>query len=61
MTFLDATIPGQKEPRSDDNEGVLHIPQSFKAGNSPSDCIMSYPGDSLRETYTSAWMPYGRL
>ena len=43
-----ATTPGQSGPGSDDNEGVLHIPQSSSiAGTSPSDCLVSYPGHSL--------------
>ena len=40
-----ATILGQSGPRSSGNEGVLHIPQSPSiTGNSPSDCLVSYPG-----------------
>ena len=31
-TLLDATTPGQSEPGSNDNEGVLHISQSSKTG-----------------------------
>ena len=35
-------------PGSDDNEGVLHIPQSSMiTGTSPSDCLVSYLGHSL--------------
>ena len=35
-------------PGSDDNEGVVHIPQSsIITGTSPSDCLASYPGHSL--------------
>ena len=44
-----ATTPGQSGPGSDGNEGVLRIPQSSStAGTSPSDCLVSYPGHSLR-------------
>ena len=42
-------LRGQGGPGSDGNEGVLRIPQSFStAGTSPSDCLVSYPGHSLR-------------
>ena len=43
-----ATTLGQSGPGSDDNEGVLRIPQSSTiAGTSTSDCLVSYPGHSL--------------
>ena len=43
-----ATTPGQSGPGSDDNEGVLCIPQSPSiTGTSPSDCLVSYPGHLL--------------
>ena len=43
------TTLGQSGPGSDDNEGVLHIPQSSNITTaSPSDCLMSYTGHSLR-------------
>ena len=43
-----ATAPGQSGPGSDDNEGVLCIPQSSSiTGTSPSDCLVSYQGHSL--------------
>ena len=33
----------------DGNEGVLHIPEiSNITGTSPSNCLVSYPGHSLR-------------
>ena len=38
-----ATTPGQSGPESNGNEGVLHLPQIFKAGALPSDSLMSYP------------------
>ena len=48
-TLSGATIPGQSGPGSDGNEGVLHIPQSSSiTGTSPLDCLVSYPGHSLR-------------
>ena len=38
-------------------KGVLHIPQSSSiTGASPSDCLVSYPGYLLRESYPSAEM-----
>ena len=40
--------PGHCEPGSNDNEGILLIPQrSSITGASPSDCLMSYLGHSL--------------
>ena len=44
MTLSGATTLGQSRPGSNGNEGILHIPQSSRAGTSPSDCLMSYPG-----------------
>ena len=39
---------------SNDNEGVFCIPQTSSiTGNSPSDCLLSYSGHLLRETYPS--------
>ena len=46
-TLTGATSPGQSGPGSDGNEGVLHITQSSSIiGTSPSDCSVSYPGQS---------------
>ena len=43
-----ATTLKQSGPGSDDNEWVLHIPQSSCiTGTSPSDCLVSYLGYSL--------------
>ena len=36
------TTPSQSAPDNNGNEGVLHIPQNFKAGASPSDGLMPY-------------------
>ena len=48
---------GQSELGSSGNKGVLRIPQSFRiTGVSPSDCLVSYPGHSLGESYPSAEM-----
>ena len=45
---------GQSGPGSDSSEGELHIPQSSSiTGTSPSDCLVSYLGHSLEETYPS--------
>ena len=40
-TLSGATTLGQSGPRSNGNEGVLHIPQIFEATASPSDGLMS--------------------
>ena len=43
-----ATTPGQSEPDSNGNEGMLRIPQNSNIiGTSPSDCLVSYLGHSL--------------
>ena len=56
-TLSGATTPGQSGPGSNKNEGVLHIPQSSSITRaSPSDCLVSYPGHSLGESYPSAEM-----
>ena len=56
-TLSSATSLGQSEPVSDDNKGVLHIPQSSSITEaSPSDCLVSYPEHWLRESYPSAEM-----
>ena len=54
-TLLGATSSGQSGLGSDGNEGVLHIPQSSGITcTSPSDCLMSYLGHSLGESYPCA-------
>ena len=56
-TLLGATTPGQSEPGSNSNEGVLCIPQSFNITRaSPSDCLVPYPGHSLGDSYSSVEM-----
>ena len=45
-TLSSATTLGQSGPRSNDNKGVLHIPQSSNTGASPSDYFVSYPRHS---------------
>ena len=55
MTLSGATTPDQSGPRSNGNEGVLCIPQNSSiTGASPSDCIVSFSGHSLRKSYSSA-------
>ena len=50
-----ATTTGQSRPGSDGNKGVLRIPQSsYITGTSSSDCLVSYPGHMLGESYPSA-------
>ena len=53
-TLSGATTLGQSGPGSDDKEEVLCIPQcSSITGTSPSDCLVTYPRHSLRESYHS--------
>ena len=55
MTLSGATTPGQSGPQSDGNKEVLRIPQSsIITGASLSDCLVSYQGHSLQESYPSA-------
>ena len=59
ICLIDRTLPGTTTPvqsghRNNSNEGVLYFPESSKTGTSPSDCFVSYPGNSLRESYSSA-------
>ena len=54
-TLSVATTPGQSWLGNNGNEGVLRIPQSFNiTGASLSDCLVSYPGHLLEESYPSA-------
>ena len=46
-TLSGASTPGQSGPGSNSNEEVLHVSQISKAGASPSDNLVSYPGHSL--------------
>ena len=48
-TLSGATTPGQSGSSSDGSEEVLYFPQISKAGVIPSECFVSYPGDSLGE------------
>ena len=44
-----ASYPGLSGPGSDGNKLVLRIPQSSSiARTSPSDCLVSYPGHTMR-------------
>ena len=57
MTQYGANTPSKRGPGTDGNEGLLCILQSSSTtGISPSDCLVSYPGHSLRESYPSAEM-----
>ena len=50
-----ATILGQSRLGSVGDEGIVCIPQTSSIiWASPSDCLMSYPGPSLGESYSSA-------
>ena len=54
-TLSGATTLGQSGPGSNGNEVVLLIPQSSCiTGTSPSDCLVSYLGHLLGESYPSA-------
>ena len=54
-TRLDATTQVLIGPGSNGNEGLLCIPQSSSIiWASPSDFLVSYPGYSLGESYSSA-------
>ena len=56
-TLSGATTQGKSGPGSDGNEGVLCIPQSYSiTGATPSDCLVSYLGHSLGESYPSTEM-----
>ena len=63
-TLSGVTTLGQSRPRSNGNEGIFHIPQSFSiTGASPSDCLKLYPGHLLemQSIYSSApvnWASY---
>ena len=56
-TLSSVTTPALSGPESDDNEGVLHIPQrSSITRTSPSNCLVSYPGQSMVESYHATEM-----
>ena len=56
-TQSDATTPGQSGLGSNGNERALRIPQSSSITKAPlSDCLVSYLGHSLGESYPSAVM-----
>ena len=46
-TLSGASTPGQNGTGWNANEELLHIHQRFRAGASSSDCLVSYPGNSL--------------
>ena len=54
-TLLGVTTLGQNESGSDGCKGVLRIPQIFSITEaSPSDCLVSYAGHSLKDSYFPA-------
>ena len=53
-TLSGTSTLGQSGPGSNDDEGVLHITQSFRIGASTSDGLLSYPGHSLVGSYPFA-------
>ena len=53
------TTSSKSGPGSDGNEGVLcNLQRSSITGSSPSDCLVSYPGHLLGESYPSAAPAY---
>ena len=51
------TTLSQSGHGSDGNKGILGIPQSSSITRaSPSDCLVTYPGHMLEESYPSAEM-----
>ena len=56
LTHSGATTSSHSVPGSDDNKGVLRIPQSSCiTGVLQADCLISYPGHSLGvRSYASA-------
>ena len=57
LVLSGTTTPGQSGPGSDGNEEIIRIPhKSSITGTSPLDCLVSYPGHSLGESYSSAEM-----
>ena len=58
-TLSGATTSGENGPDSDVNKGVLRIPQSSRfTGALPPACLMSYPGQLLEKSYSSAEMQW---
>ena len=56
-TLSGTTIVGQNGLGGDGNEEILRIPQNSSiTGASPSDCLLSYAGHSLGESYLSVEM-----
>ena len=56
LTPTGTPVPSQSGPWSNDNDKVLHIPQSSKTGASPSDSLALYLGYSLRSFQASKEM-----
>ena len=54
MTLPGVTTTGQSKSGGDDNEGAFCIPRiSIITGESPSDCLVSFPGHLLEESFSS--------
>ena len=47
MTLSETTILSKSGTGNNVNEGVFHIPQSYRAETSSSDCLVSYLEHSL--------------
>ena len=50
----DATLSGLEWRWINSDESVLSISQSFRTGNSRSDCLVSYPGHSYASADTQS-------
>ena len=58
-TQSDSTTPGQSGPWGEGNKEILCISQhSSITGASPSDCLDSYLGHSLGDSYSSVEMQF---
>ena len=51
VNTVDGTRTGQSGPGSNGNEVVLYIPQSFRTGPLPLDCLVLYLGHYLMGSY----------
>ena len=57
-----ATTADQSGPGGDGNEGVLHIPQSFRiTGISPSDYLVSYTGHTFTYPFAEVQSVYSTV
>ena len=51
-TLSGATALSQSGPGSNGNEEIFHISLNSRAEASPSDCLVSYPGQSFERDLT---------